>query len=327
MKTKRIYPKEWSEWHPYRKTTDVDVYYADFATDLYDFLADIPIHRELFEQDCHTREFCICLTAWFEDIISGTGIWQSFTSECKRLYGTYLPFFYLSKNYFPGEINEEDIRFLIWHHVRQMRENPVIYPEDPIIASIARELYHFLMDDYEVAPENELMQAYFNPRRTFEDFQEYRTFLEWFHFHCYFNAFNHTELATEENTTLNELAFKSRKNFLSLTTPEWLAKIFVESPQAEVLRNVKKEELSYFKITSEETEYLIADDLCDDNKKGLHIMKQSLDQRQMPKVGQTISCVLIHYNNTYWQSGPLAHCQENPALLLTIENFKRESAK
>lgn len=344
MKTRRIYPKEWREWHPYRKTTDVDAYYADLATDLYDFLVDLQIHKELFEQDNDTREFCICLTAWFEDIISETGIWQAFTSECKRLYGSYLPFYHLDDDYFPDEINEEDVCFLLWHHVQQTRENQIIHPENPLIASVARELYQFLSDDYEIAPENEQMQAYFNPKRVFGDFHEYRAFLEWFHYHCYFNAFNHIELAIEGNkilndetiedeyvdimlyTTENELTFKSRKNFLSLTTPEWLAKIFANSPQAEVLRNVEKRDFSYFKIVSEEAEYIIADNLCNDSEKGLRIVKQSLDQKLIPKVGQTISCILVCYNNVYWQAGLLLHCKENAALNKTIEDFKKKSA-
>lgn len=342
MKTKSIYPKEWSEWHPYKKTTDVDAYYADFATDLYGFLADIQIQSELFELDNDTREFCICLTAWFEDIISGTGIWQAFTSECKRLYGSYLPFYQLDDNYFPDEINEEDVRFLLWHHVQQTRKNQIIHPEDPFIADVARELYLFLSDDYEIAPENEQMQAYFSPDRIFEDFHDYRIFLEWFHYNCYFNAFNHIELAIAGDkilkdksikdehidimlyTTENELAFKSRNNFLSLTSPEWLARIFANSPQAEILRNVKKEEFSYFKIVSEDAEYLIADDLCYDVK-GLRIMKRSLNQKLIPEVGEIISCLLIRYNNVYWQSGIIVHYKEN-TVLHKIEQSRMEIA-
>lgn len=66
--------------------------------------------------------------------ISKTGIWETFTAECKKQYGSYLPFYSINDDYFPDEINPEDIRFLLWHHTLFLyRDERIINPESPDI--------------------------------------------------------------------------------------------------------------------------------------------------------------------------------------------------
>lgn len=343
MKTKRIYPKEWSEWHPYKKTTPVDSYYADLATDIYSYLTPIQAEQKLFETEEDTRRFCICLTAWFEDVISGTGIWQTFTSECKRLYRSYLPFYRLTKNYYPDEINLEDVCFLLWHHLQQTHTGCVFNPKNPYLCAVARELYQLLCDDYEVAPDNVQLQEYLDPDRDFRNFQDYYSLLHWFHYNCYFSAFNKNELEEEIKdilkdetlplehaevlmiTSETEISFKSRKGFLSYTSPQWIAKLFSDNAYVETLSNVKEEEFSYYKIVSEDNEYSYADDLCNDLK-GLPILKKSLDRKHAPKVGQIISGSFVTYGNVLCQCGMLLPVNEGPTLRESIKRMKNESA-
>lgn len=78
------------------------------------------------------------IAAYLEDQISGLGLWQSFTTEHKRLYGKYLPFYAVSSDYIADEINEEDIRFIIWNtwqKVSSLHEHAYINPNNPSIKS------------------------------------------------------------------------------------------------------------------------------------------------------------------------------------------------
>ena len=114
---KKIYPKEWLKYHPYKQTDSVDGYYTNVANGIYNILDHSPI-SEAFEIDSDLHRTSLCLAAWFEDVISQTGIWQTFTAECKKKYGTYLPFYPIGDDYYPDEVNIEDVRFLLWHHTQ-----------------------------------------------------------------------------------------------------------------------------------------------------------------------------------------------------------------
>lgn len=70
---KKIYPKEWLELHPYKRTDSVDRYYVDIANEIYDVLSFSAVTDGL-GSDESIRYASLCLAAWFEDIISQTGI-------------------------------------------------------------------------------------------------------------------------------------------------------------------------------------------------------------------------------------------------------------
>ena len=59
------------------------------------------------------------MAAYFEDVISGMGIWRAFILTHKELYGKYLPFYTPDDHYYDDEVNLEDVRFLLWHYTQQ----------------------------------------------------------------------------------------------------------------------------------------------------------------------------------------------------------------
>lgn len=157
---KKIYPKEWLELHPYKQTNSVDQYYVGIANEIHKRLYSSTI-ADAFEEEKNIRYTSLCLAAWFEDVISQTGIWQAFTAECRKRYGSYLPFYPIKGDYFPDEINLEDIRFLLWHHIQYLcRGISAINPENPGIEQTAQKIYGLLAEEYETAPENERMQEF-----------------------------------------------------------------------------------------------------------------------------------------------------------------------
>ena len=75
---KKIYPKKWLELHPYKQTNSVDQYYVGIANEIHKRLYSSTI-ADAFEEEENIRYTSLCLAAWFEDVISQTGIWQAFT--------------------------------------------------------------------------------------------------------------------------------------------------------------------------------------------------------------------------------------------------------
>ena len=97
---KKIYPKKWLQYHPYSKIDAVDRYYCNIVNKImkviyeYDVMGDDAITEEgIYEQTA------IFIGAWFEDVISQTGVWQVFTSQCEKRYGSRLPFYELNNTY------------------------------------------------------------------------------------------------------------------------------------------------------------------------------------------------------------------------------------
>ena len=81
---KKIYPKKWLELHPYKQTNSVDQYYVGIANEIHKRLYSSTI-ADAFEEEENIRYTSLCLAAWFEDVISQTGIWQAFTAECRKI--------------------------------------------------------------------------------------------------------------------------------------------------------------------------------------------------------------------------------------------------
>ena len=346
---KKIYPKEWLELHPYKQTSSVDQYYVGIANDIHEILYFSKV-ADAFEEEENIRYTSLCLAAWFEDVISQTGIWQAFTAECRKRYGAYLPLYPIKDDYFPDEINPEDIRFLLWHHIQYLcRGISVINPENPGIEQTAQKIYGLLAEEYETAPENEKMQEYLcHSVMGEEDFSRYREVLEWFHYCCYFNIGNtgqfldeteqlldNDDITPETTETLiyatrTSLTFKGRRNLLSLTSPEWLALIGKAHPEHQLWGKVKARENSCYLLEKEDDEYLYVKDLCSEHEGEFKITKKSLNLSAIRsrEVGKsTLICELIYFGNAWWQCGMLLENKYDQRIAGYVDDLKKNKEK
>lgn len=177
MSKKEIYPKDWMDIHPYTATQPTDRYFVDLANDLYAvcLLNELPL---LFR-----KKLCLYVAAYLEDVISGLGCWQGFVREHTRLYGKPLPFYPVSADYQTDEINEEDVRFLIWNTwEKALYKHAYINPDDERIKEQATAFYRILEKAYEEAPENPVLEGFFD---SFADEKEAGRKLAWFFGHSY----------------------------------------------------------------------------------------------------------------------------------------------
>jgi len=346
---KKIYPKKWLELHPYKQTNSVDQYYVGIANEIHKRLYSSTI-ADAFEEEENIRYTSLCLAAWFEDVISQTGIWQAFTAECRERYGAYLPFYPIKGDYFPDEINLEDIRFLLWHHIQYLcRGISAINPENPGIEQTAQEIYGLLAEEYETAPENERMQEFlYHSAMGEEDFFRYREILDWFHYQCYFNIENVAQCRDEAERLLDDekitpemaetliyatrtsLTFKGRRNLLSLTSPEWLALIGNAHPEHQLWGKVKVRENSCYLLEKEDDRYLYVKDLCSEDEGEFKITKKSLNLSAIRsrEVGKsTLICELIYFGNAWWQCGMLLENKYNQKMAEYVDDLTKQKEK
>ena len=101
--------QQWLSRQPYTQTTDSDRYYTQLANRVYDLVKISPLKERLTEEA--TKSLCCDVVGYFADILSGTGLWATFLSYHRSLYGRTLPFF-PAENYYDGEVNREDLRAL-----------------------------------------------------------------------------------------------------------------------------------------------------------------------------------------------------------------------
>ena len=346
---KKIYPKKWLELHPYKQTNSVDQYYVGIANEIHKRLYSSTI-ADAFEEEENIRYTSLCLAAWFEDVISQTGIWQAFTAECRKRYGTYLPFYPIKGDYFPDEINLEDIRFLLWHHIQYLcRGISAINPENPGIEQTAQEIYGLLAEEYETAPENERMQEFlYHSAMGEEDFFRYREILDWFHYQCYFNIENVAQCRDEAERLLDDekitpemaetliyatrtsLTFKGRRNLLSLTSPEWLALIGKAHPEHQLWGKVKARENSCYLLEKEDDEFLYVKDLCSEDEGEFKITKKSLNLsaiRSREAGKSTLICELIYFGNAWWQCGMLLENKYDQKMAEYVDDLTKQKEK
>ena len=346
---KKIYPKKWLELHPYKQTNSVDQYYVGIANEIHKRLYSSTI-ADAFEEEENIRYTSLCLAAWFEDVISQTGIWQAFTAECRKRYGAYLPFYPIKGDYFPDEINLEDIRFLLWHHIQYLcRGISAINPENPGIEQTAQEIYGLLAEEYETAPENERMQKFlYHSAMGEEDFFRYREILDWFHYQCYFNIENVAQCRDEAERLLDDekitpemaetliyatrtsLTFKGRRNLLSLTSPEWLALIGNAHPEHQLWGKVKVRENSCYLLEKEDDRYLYVKDLCSEDEGEFKITKKSLNLsaiRSREAGKSTLICELIYFGNAWWQCGMLLENKYDQKMAEYVDDLTKQKEK
>ncbi len=99
----------------------------------------------------------LCVTGYYQDIISDGGVWRGFINEMRRLYGRTVPFFDTDpEKYVDYELNPEDVRFLVWYSIAMQDDlRRDIAPTDSRIVKIAGLWYGILEEEYDDAPEPE----------------------------------------------------------------------------------------------------------------------------------------------------------------------------
>lgn len=177
MNKRSIYANDWMALHPYQAAQPSDAFYVDLSNHLFD-VCEMPQLPEVFR-----KKACLYIAAYLEDIVSGLGLWKAFTQEQKQLYGTTLPFYETGDNYYPDEVNMEDICFLLWNTwEKALYKHSYIHPMEEAIRTTAQRMLPILEEAYETTPENDFLQGYFD---SFKDEADGLKKLNWLFGHTY----------------------------------------------------------------------------------------------------------------------------------------------
>lgn len=112
MKQRKIYMKTWLEAHRRVKVVATDQWYLDFVNELLPLVAESSLYWETAEED--QQQVALILALYLEDCVTDGGNWRQFIRWHQKSYGRYLPFYSLTDEYLPDEINREDVAFLLW---------------------------------------------------------------------------------------------------------------------------------------------------------------------------------------------------------------------
>ena len=355
---KVIFTQEWMAMHPYEKPDEVDQYYTALANEIYQAL-DQACFTHSFKNIEDAKQLALCIAGYFEDVISGTCIWKTFTSECKKRYGVYIPFYeeeneYINTSinenvpaYDPDEINFSDIKFLCWHHYQQSRNVqepvPFLFGTMELAAKMA---YNVLDKEYETAPENERLYKFLCEMPTDKgNFYAYRDVLAWFHYGCYFNINNRRRLQFElENLARSPQGFNeaigysiqiehtmnTRNNLLALTSAEWLAKVSKHHSAHQLWSDVDYMSMRAFKMEKEDETYFYLKDLYNEDSKEeesrVKMLKKSTqieDASAFLSGEQMLITNLFKFGGEWWQTGILL----NPRYEENKERIEAEKAR
>lgn len=93
--------------------TSTDSFYLDLANRL----VEIAREKRLFKDypDKVVERAAMTLIGYYQDVICDAGIWRSFITECRRLYGYTVPFYDDGGEYMDFELNLIDVRFMTWY--------------------------------------------------------------------------------------------------------------------------------------------------------------------------------------------------------------------
>lgn len=132
----------------YPRKSPTDPFYYRLANRLADIIAEGNLLPDWPESVC--IRVALSLTGYLQDILTDSGIWRSFINRHNELYGRWLPFYELSEDYIPHELNEEDVRFIIWYVLTMnFEERRVWNPLDKDIENAAAVLHKELDKVYE----------------------------------------------------------------------------------------------------------------------------------------------------------------------------------
>ncbi len=100
------------------------------------------------------KRVALTCALYLEDCVADGGNWRQFIHWHRKSYGHYLPFYALTGEYLPDEINREDVVFLLWAINSPVGDDfdGVENPMDADLLEFADALYNRLDAAFESAP-------------------------------------------------------------------------------------------------------------------------------------------------------------------------------
>ncbi len=331
--------KNWLELKPYTKPTPTDGYYLDLCNKVKLTIVSInqPLILQFHLDNTHINMLSCLLTAYFEDKISGTNIWNTFINLHSRLYDKQLPFYDLSE-YYEEEINLQDIRFLIWYFLNTYQQDEFIVPFNDFITETAEKVIDIFDSAWDYAPENKHLKTFYTIEENETDFYRARHLIDTILFRTYLFYpdtlldLHDSELEIIEENRENEnlLSFlnenrdftlhKAHTRLLALKGKEWASKIVGENhPLYNAFPNISQKIIGYFLYKGQDEKDIFIEHIASGKK--FNLTKKSFDHSETLKEVDTILFMgIVQWRDEWWFSGVFFQTEFNADLVLDEKN-------
>jgi len=319
---KKIYIKDWLELKPYDRQSPTDSYYLKICNEVKNAITkdkNSDIHQIHLEDEGVDYLSCF-LTSYFEDLISGTNIWNSFIRIHQRLYKKQLPFYQL-EDYYEEEINVEDVCFLIWYYLNTGQDDRFITPFSKSILETAANVMDVFDSAWESAPENHQLKSCYQIDDNEKDYYLARNLIDTILFKTYlFHPDTARKLKDSEQeiveqnkdrnllmSYLNEnrdvTLHKSHTNLLALSGKEWAAEIIGDKKRiSSDLINISPRIVGYFLYKGQDQTDIFLEHIASGKK--FNVAKKSFEHSAgLKKVDTIVFMGIAKWKGEWWFSG------------------------
>lgn len=333
-RTKAFYLKEWLNIKPYRKAYKTDHYYLRIANEVKQSILQNRLCLVLLLYlDEEELDLLSCfLTSYFEDLISGSNIWNTFIEQCKKLYNKELPFYDLT-DYYAGEINTQDLYFLIWYFMETIQHEKAFAPFNDFILETAKVVMPVFEKEWEYAPENELLREYYSFPEDENDFYQARNFMDQLLFHTYL-FYPDTglrllkleariiEKVTDEEHVVHMLQENRDKlvhagvtHLLAYSSKEWATALLGKNhPLYHSYLNMSRKITGYFQYKGQDEKNIVLEHIA--SGRIFSMTKKSFDNAdRLNELDAILYLGIVMWQNEWWFSGIFAFIGYNADLL------------
>lgn len=259
--------------HPYKAPKSADYAYLKIANKLNDSWK-FSLMKNEFDEEVRVI-ISLTVAAYFEDVISYTGLWQTFIRKHKEMYGKYLPFYDTNdKNYYDDEVNPQDVAFLVWSVLQKENEGAFINPENPGVIDIAERMYSVLDEEFEKVPVNDYFLNYIQNEQHYKDFFAFKSIANWLFYDSYLLGFENAfllqkqlnlvgvndsiSLSQFEYVVRSEAMFGQKTGPLALPLKEWLVAMLKDmgmEKETSIINDIESHASDFFRIKSVDETY------------------------------------------------------------------------
>ena len=337
----------WLVLHPYSKPAQSDFYYLRLCNEVYGIIKEYesPAIIGLLNRDEMMRLACFIIS-YFEDVISGPGLWLAFTNQVRELYGRHIPFFDTDPDdYYPEEINMEDIQFLLWYFVSMVEYNKTItspYMFDEI--ELPYRLFDLLDREYDLAPENLKLKKFLSvgPEDDLNALQERMGWIMADSWLLHFHGAELEELLREDHEDeggkelpeesmemylvdmISTFVLSSSTALLAMQGKEWLAHLLGrEHPLFQDILDLGEKRSGFFLFKGEDKDHLLFEHIASGTL--LKVNPDSMQFSEKPEEGRTLAYTgFVKWRDKWWYVGSYVEVENDPDLIRQEQENEEE---
>ena len=325
VQTNKIFGKDWLQYHPYDNTTSIDNYYLWLCNDVLKIILQSEIAEYLNNSNEEKKLACV-LVSYFEDVISETRLFSTFTRLHKQMYGKELPFYKISDDYYDDEVNVHDIYFLIWYQISVFNEDIVIDPcfenSEAFLDGVSK-IYDLFDNEFEKAPQNERLQKYLQLSSGSSDMKVVREKFEFivcksFFYNSFFERYYQKKLDKYKKNDIvvldkkTELEIYDQKihfyyneymPLLSLRVNEYFAEVLgEENSEYQFIKNISKRIFGSFLIRKIKSDGFLIEHLTSKKQIWLSNEFTSLQRVKLVENETVLTLGLVCWKDDVWQN-------------------------